>query len=60
MVVLDKLLVKLRAENRKVVVFSQFTTVLDMIEDYLRWVIDPLTNSVPTLIHSRKIYRRLR
>ena len=34
MIVLDKLLLKLRA-NHRVLLFSQFTSVLDIIEDYL-------------------------
>ena len=37
MVFLDKLLEKLRRENSKILIFSQFTMMLDLIEDYLRW-----------------------
>lgn len=35
MIVLDKLLSKLREKNSRVLIFSQFTSVLDIIEDYL-------------------------
>lgn len=35
MIVLDKLLAKLRQQKSRVLVFSQFTDVLDIIEDYL-------------------------
>ena len=34
MVLLDKLLAKLRSEKRKVLIFSQFTIMLDIIMDY--------------------------
>ena len=37
MVFLDKLLVKLEREQSKILIFSQFTMMLDLIEDYLRW-----------------------
>jgi superfamily II DNA or RNA helicase len=37
MVFLDKLLEKLRRERSKILIFSQFTMMLDLIEDYLRW-----------------------
>ena len=37
MVFVDKLLGKLRAERSKILIFSQFTMMLDLIEDYLRW-----------------------
>jgi superfamily II DNA or RNA helicase len=37
MVFLDKLLGKLAAERSKILIFSQFTMMLDLIEDYLRW-----------------------
>ena len=37
MVFLDKLLEKLRREKSKILIFSQFTMMLDLIEDYLRW-----------------------
>jgi SNF2 family DNA or RNA helicase len=36
MVLLHKLLGKLRAEGRKVLIFSQFVIMLDVLEDYLR------------------------
>ncbi|TPX33778.1 hypothetical protein SmJEL517_g03416 [Synchytrium microbalum] len=35
MVLLDKLLTKLKAEGKQVLIFSQFTTMLDILEDYL-------------------------
>ena len=35
MVLLDKLLPRLRAEGRKLLIFSQFTRMLDLLEDYL-------------------------
>ena len=35
MVLLHKLLLRLRAEGRKVLLFSQFTRMLDLLEDYL-------------------------
>ena len=37
MVFLEKLIDKLLKENQKLLVFSQFTMVLDIIEDYLRF-----------------------
>ena len=37
MVFLDKLLEKLWKEKSKILIFSQFTMMLDLIEDYLRW-----------------------
>uniref|UniRef100_A0A1I7XJC3 Helicase ATP-binding domain-containing protein n=1 Tax=Heterorhabditis bacteriophora TaxID=37862 RepID=A0A1I7XJC3_HETBA len=37
MVVLDKLLVKLKAQGSRVLVFSQFSRVLDLLEDYCWW-----------------------
>lgn len=37
MIVLDKLLAKLRSQGSRVLLFSQFTTMLDIIEDYLDW-----------------------
>ena len=37
MVFLDKLLGKLEKEGEKLLIFSQFTMMLDLIEDYLRW-----------------------
>ena len=36
MQVLDRLLPKLKANGHRVVLFSQFTTVLDLLDDYLR------------------------
>jgi len=38
MVVLDKMLRRLKAGGHKVLIFSQFTTVLAILEDYLRHV----------------------
>ena len=37
MVFLDKLLQKIIREKSKILIFSQFTMMLDLIEDYLRW-----------------------
>lgn len=37
MVILDKLLPKLESEGSRVLIFSQFTTMLDILEDYLTW-----------------------
>ena len=37
MTVLDKLLTKLQAEAHKCLIFSQFTTMLDILQDYLDW-----------------------
>lgn len=37
MVVLDKLLSKLQAQGSRVLIFSQMTRMLDIIEDYLIW-----------------------
>lgn len=37
MMVLDKLLEKLKSQNSRVVLFSQFTSMLDILEDYLNW-----------------------
>ena len=34
---LDRLLVRLRAAGHRVVIFSQFTSMLDIIEDYIGW-----------------------
>jgi len=36
-VLLDKLLPKLRDEGHKVLIYSQFTSLLDILEDYLLW-----------------------
>lgn len=38
MVLLDKLLPRLREEGHKVLIFSQMVKVLDLLEDYLRYV----------------------
>ena len=35
MIFLDKLLAKVRAQNEQIVLFSGFTTLLSIIEDYL-------------------------
>uniref|UniRef100_A0A182WE69 Helicase ATP-binding domain-containing protein n=1 Tax=Anopheles minimus TaxID=112268 RepID=A0A182WE69_9DIPT len=37
MIVLDKLLGKLKARGSKVLIFTQYTTVLDILMDYLDW-----------------------
>lgn len=37
LVLLDKLLVKLKSEGHKVLIYSQFTSLLDILEDYLEW-----------------------
>lgn len=37
MMVLDKLLVKLKAQGSRVVLFSQFVLMLNVLEDYLMW-----------------------
>lgn len=37
MIVLDKLLAKLKAQGSRVLLFSQFSTMLDILEDYLIW-----------------------
>lgn len=37
MMVLDKLLAKLQSQGSRVVVFTQFVLVLDLLEDYLDW-----------------------
>ena len=34
MMVLDRLLAQLKAEGRRVLVYSQFTSMLDIIQDY--------------------------
>lgn len=34
--VLDKILAKLNSEGSRVVLFSQFTTMLDLLDDYLK------------------------
>ncbi|MGB1595583.1 MAG: C-terminal helicase domain-containing protein, partial [Promethearchaeia archaeon] len=35
MIVLDKLLQKLKSEGRKVLIFSQFTSMLHVLQDFL-------------------------
>ncbi|XP_055320960.1 chromatin-remodeling complex ATPase chain Iswi-like [Sitodiplosis mosellana] len=37
MLILDKLLAKLKSQGSRVVMFSQFTMLLDILEDYLGW-----------------------
>lgn len=37
MVILDKLLPKLKAQGSRVLIFSQMTRVLDILEDYCLW-----------------------
>lgn len=37
MIVLDKLLYKLQAQQSRVLLFTQFTTMLDILEDYCQW-----------------------
>jgi len=37
MVVLDKLLPKLKEQGSRVLIFSQMTRVLDILEDYCMW-----------------------
>jgi len=37
MILLDKLLVKFKQENKKVLIFSQFTYMLCLIEEFLRY-----------------------
>ena len=37
MMLLDKLLVKLIKEGNKVLIFSQFTRMLDLLEEYLQY-----------------------
>lgn len=37
MIILDKLLAKLKEQGSKVLLFSQFKMMLDIIEDYLDW-----------------------
>jgi SNF2 family DNA or RNA helicase len=37
LVVLDKLLTKLKAQGHRVLLFSLFTRVLDLLEDYFSW-----------------------
>lgn len=37
MIILDQLLAKLKAQGSRVVLFSQFVIVLNIIEDYLEW-----------------------
>uniref|UniRef100_A0A182RLT7 Helicase n=1 Tax=Anopheles funestus TaxID=62324 RepID=A0A182RLT7_ANOFN len=37
MILLDKLLARLKARGSKVLIFSQYTTVLDILMDYMEW-----------------------
>ena len=37
MVVLDRLLTKLEAGNHRVLIFSQMTSMLNILEDYCQW-----------------------
>ena len=37
MIVLDKLLTKLQSQGDRVLIFSQFTSQLDILEDYCLW-----------------------
>ena len=37
-VMLDKLITRLRANNHKILIFSQFTKTIDLIDDYLRFL----------------------
>ncbi len=37
MMVLDKLLPKLKAQGSRVLLFSQMTRMLDILEDYCQW-----------------------
>jgi SWI/SNF-related matrix-associated actin-dependent regulator of chromatin subfamily A member 5 len=37
MVILDRLLVKLKEKGHRVVIFSQYTRTLDILDDYLNW-----------------------
>lgn len=37
MILLDKLLTKLKAQGHRVLIFSQFSRMLDILEDYLIW-----------------------
>lgn len=37
MILLDKLLAKLKAQGHRVLIFSQFSRMLDILEDYLIW-----------------------
>lgn len=37
MVILDKLLPKLRDQGSRVLIFSQMTRMLDILEDYALW-----------------------
>ena len=49
MILLDKLLTKMQAEGKKVLVFSQFTMMLLLIEDYLKakfWKYEKIDGSV--------------
>jgi SWI/SNF-related matrix-associated actin-dependent regulator of chromatin subfamily A member 5 len=43
MIVLDKLLRKLLKENHKILIFSQFTVMLDILEDYCTYRSYPIS-----------------
>jgi len=38
MILLEKLLTKMRAEGNKILIFSQFTQMLDLIEEYVKFL----------------------
>ncbi len=37
MIILDKLLIKLKEQGSRVLIFSQMTRMLDILEDYCIW-----------------------
>lgn len=49
MSVLDKLLEKLQAEGSRVLLFSQFTTILDILDDYCFWKKFKVIRYIPLL-----------
>ncbi|KAH3744142.1 chromatin-remodeling complex ATPase chain Iswi [Pelomyxa schiedti] len=58
MVVLDKLLQKLKAQNSRVLVFSQMTRMLDIIEDYIAlrgWTYVRIDGSTDTVERDKRI-----
>lgn len=58
MILIDKLLPKLKEKNHKVLIFSQFTSILDILEDYLeyrRYPYERLDGSCATEMRSRSI-----
>ena len=60
MVLLDKLLPKLKADGHRVLLFSQFTKLLDLIEDfveYRRWGYERLDGGVTGLARQQAIDR---